>query len=421
MHFQPVFKFIIKLYNDVDWIDFGDTALSRAASAGKEWPMAAVLYAEIHLLCIVIVWLCNYWSQQRSSKSASERWLHIMLIGFLVSFISNFLFTLVNRVFPAVFLTRHASWLLKTVSHAALCFGVFAWCGYADTECRGNLFKTRRRMIMLTIPLAAMFALIIANLRTHRLFVIDDSGYARGPLFHLEMGALVVFSAVFSVRLMIQSQRETDPVKRGHLYLMAAFPLFILCAWMLSRAGEWLPTICVAITVELLCLYMSATTQQISMDKLTQVNNRQNLLGYLDYKLVHHDENLFLFMMDLDYFKLINDNYGHLEGDDALVRAAKALKIACSDFRPRPYIARYGGDEFIVAVDATKPETDALQKRIRETLNGLNEAAQRPYDLTFSIGVAEYHPGMNANALIEAADAALYEVKRGRTPPPGAH
>ena len=67
--------------------------------------MAAVLYAEIYLICIVIVWLCNYWSQQRSSNSASERWLLFMLIGFLVIFIAIFVFTLVNRVLPAGSLT----------------------------------------------------------------------------------------------------------------------------------------------------------------------------------------------------------------------------------------------------------------------------------------------------------------------------
>jgi hypothetical protein len=96
--------------------------------------MEALLYAEIYLFCIIIVWLCKYWSDQRSSNSTSERWLHVALVGFLISFISNFLFTLVNRVFPVVSFTRHASWLLKTLYHIMLCFGVFAWCGYADAE-----------------------------------------------------------------------------------------------------------------------------------------------------------------------------------------------------------------------------------------------------------------------------------------------
>ena len=381
--------------------------------------MEAILYAEIYLFCIIIVWLCIYWSNQRSSKSASERWLHAALVGFLVSFISNLFFTLVNRVFPTVFLARQASWLFKTVYHIMLCFGVFAWCGYADTECRGSLFTTRKRVMLSAIPLALMVALCISNIWTHAMFTIDENGYVREDLFHLEMGILVATTTVFSIKLLMRSRRETDPIKRSHMRLVSSFPLCLLAAWLLTLMGESIPTICVSVTIELLCLYMGTSTQQISMDKLTQVNNRQNLLNFLEYKCVNHSEKLFLFMMDLDYFKSINDTYGHLEGDDALILASKALKMSCGDhFRRRPYIARYGGDEFIVVIESTKQEADLLLDNIHSNLKKLNDEAHKPYTLAFSIGVAEYQPGMDANALIEAADSELYKIKRAR---PGGH
>ena len=382
--------------------------------------MEAILYAEIYLFCIIIVWLCKYWSDQRSSDSASERWLHTALVGFLISFISNFLFTLVSRVLSATPVTRHASWLFKTAYHVMLCFGVFSWCGYADTECRGTLFTTRKRVMLSAIPLGLMVALVISNLWTHSLFTITEGGYVRGKLFQLEMGLLVAITTVFSVKLLLHARSETDPIKRGHMKLVSSFPLCLLIAWLLTLAGESFPIISVAITIELLCLYMGTSTQQISMDKLTQVNNRQNLLSFLEYKCVNHSEKLFLFMMDLDYFKTINDTYGHLEGDDALIRASKALKMSCGNhFRRRPYIARYGGDEFIVVIESTKQEADQLLENIHSNLKKLNDEANKPYNLAFSIGVAEYHPGMDANALIEAADSELYKIKRARPPRPG--
>ena len=381
--------------------------------------MATLLYAEIYLICIVIVWLCLYWVTRRSSGSASEQWLHIMLVGFAVSFGSNFLFTLFNgfKLIPGLVLPL--SYIFKTIYNIALCFGVYAWCGYADTECRGKLFIIRKMRLLTSLPLLGMIALIVYNIWSHGLFSIDEAGgYQRGGLFQLEMALLVAFTAAFSVKLILRRKNETDPIKRGHMLLVASFPLCLLVAWALSAIGESVPVICVAITIELLCLFMGTSTQQISMDKLTQVNNRQNLLGFLDYKLYNHDEKVFLLMMDLDYFKTINDTYGHLEGDDALIRAAKALKIACGDFKRRPYIARYGGDEFIVVIESTKAEAEALIANIREALEQLNQQAQRPYTLKFSIGVGEYHSGMNANDLIEAADHALYEIKRARPPRP---
>ena len=376
--------------------------------------MESILYAEIYMLCVTIVWLCRYWSSQRSSNSTSERWLGFMLVGFLISFISNALFTLFNGIFPRFFLTHGAIWVFKTAYHVFLCVGVFCWCGYADAECRGKLFITKKRLLLTALPLLGMVGLILSNLWTHSMFTLDEAGYVRHGMFQVEMGATVLFTSFFSIKLLLHARNESDPIKRGHQHLVASFPVSLLIAWALSVAGESIPVICVAITIELLCLFMGTSTQQISLDKLTQVNNRQNLLGFLDYKLANHDEKLFLLMMDLDYFKTINDTYGHLEGDDALVRAARALKLACGSFKRRPYIARYGGDEFIVVIESTKPEADMLVERIRESLNAQNASTQRPYTLAFSIGMAEFHPGMNANDLIEAADNCLYEVKRAR-------
>ena len=381
--------------------------------------MATLLYAEVYIICIIIVWLCLFWVTRRSSGSASEHWLHIALVGFMVSFVANLLFTIFNGVKVLPGLVYPLSYFFKSVYHMALCFGVYAWCGYADTECRGQLFNARNKRLLAALPLVGMAALIISNLWTHWMFVIDEGEtYMRSGLFQVEMALLVAVTTAMAVKLLVRRQNETDPIKRSHMMLVASFPLCLIVAWALTFIGEGMPIICVTITIELLCLFMGTSTQQISMDKLTQVNNRQNLLGFLDYKLLNHDEKIFLLMMDLDYFKTINDTYGHLEGDDALIRAAQALKIACGDFKRRPYIARYGGDEFIVVIESSKPEAEALIARIRETLSGLNDQAKRPYTLAFSIGVGEYHPGMNANDLIEAADHALYEIKRARPPRP---
>ena len=378
--------------------------------------MIQVLHTEVYLLCVTIVWLCRYWSSQRSSNSTAEQWLESMLTGFLACFVSNALFSLVNGVIPPFFATRTLAWTFKSGYHACLCVGVFCWCGYADTECRGALFATRKGRTTALLPLLGMLLLIVGNLRTGWLFTLgEDGACARHGLFHLEMGLLVASTAVFGVKLLLRARSETDPVKRGYEHLVASFPLCLLITWALSAAaGESIPITCVTVTIELLCLFMGTSTQQISLDKLTQVNNRQNLLGFMEYKLLNHSEKLFLLMIDLDDFKSINDNYGHLEGDDALVRAARALKQACGGYRRRPYIARYGGDEFIVVIESSLPDAEALVQHIREALDAQNAAAQRPYSLAFSIGMAEFRPGMSAHDLIETADANLYKVKRAR-------
>ena len=377
--------------------------------------MASILYAEVYLFCIVIVGLCLFWASRSGTNSASERMLRYTLIAFIASFSANLLFTLFNRIWVVQPLQLPLSYFFKTCYHVSMCAGVYFWCIYAELEGHSELFRKRAAFYIVAIPFAALIVLDILSLKTHWLFEVNPDGrYVRHGMFQLEMVTLVAISTLFSVRLLIRLPRESDPVKRGHMGLVSSFPASLLAAWVLSFAGESYPIICVFLTIELLCLYVGTSTQQISMDKLTQVNNRLNLMGFLDYKLRMHDEKLFLLLVDADRFKAINDTYGHLEGDEALVRLSTALKNACQAFRRRPYIARYGGDEFIIVLEGNREERDSLCEGIRQEIRKSNEVLNKPYELSVSIGVADYMHGMTSKEFISAADEALYELKKNR-------
>ena len=118
-------------------------------------------------------------------------------------------------------------------------------------------------------------------------------------------------------------------------------------------------------------------------------------------------------MMDVDRFKVINDTYGHLEGDRALTTVSSVLKHACGPFKKRPYIARYGGDEFIIMLEGSENDLSALLESISAALAAF-QSADAPYPLSLSIGVAKYRAGMTPKELIAQADADLYGHKNGR-------
>ncbi|MBR1560561.1 MAG: GGDEF domain-containing protein, partial [Clostridia bacterium] len=268
------------------------------------------------------------------------------------------------------------------------------------------------------IPLIVPIAGVIVNLWTHHIFEINAEGlYVRHKWFQFEMAYLVIVSLFFSAPLLGRVEREYEPSRRSHLRLTASFTLCLVLAWLLSHFGERVPVICVCVIVELLCLYVDTSARQISMDKLTQVNNRQNLLGFLEYKLQNHLASMFLLMIDVDYFKDINDTYGHLEGDEALILVSSVLKSACADYHRRPYIARYGGDEFIILLEGTREEADGLCKAINDTLRERCAALNKPYTLTLSIGIGRWSPDMEPKDFIAAADSQLYDIKRARTRP----
>jgi diguanylate cyclase (GGDEF)-like protein len=157
-------------------------------------------------------------------------------------------------------------------------------------------------------------------------------------------------------------------------------------------------------------------------DALTGLYNRLQLFRLLDYELERskrYGHSLVLVWMDVDHFKGINDQYGHLFGDEMLCAVAGAVR-SCS--RASDSLFRYGGDEFAIVMIETSAEV-AWQgaERLRKTVasqtipfdHGDGKTPEPIRMTTLSIGIAEYPLHANSrDALIAAADQALYQAKR---------
>jgi diguanylate cyclase (GGDEF)-like protein len=122
---------------------------------------------------------------------------------------------------------------------------------------------------------------------------------------------------------------------------------------------------------------------------------------------------LSLLMLDVDHFKQFNDLFGHPAGDEVLRQLARVLADAR---RVNDVVARYGGEEFaVILVDTAKFTAAKVAERLRERVsaNDFSEASSRANRISVSVGVATYpDDGRDAEALVLAADAALYAAKR---------
>ena len=153
-------------------------------------------------------------------------------------------------------------------------------------------------------------------------------------------------------------------------------------------------------------------------DSLTGIANRRGFDHTLDIewrRAVRRRSPLSLLMIDVDFFKNLNDRYGHPYGDNCLVRIAQTLQSALP--RGADVLARYGGEEFAAILSATdRHGADVVAHRMQEFVRGLNLDNDTPIgsSLTISIGIAAYDfPHESSPAFfIEAADAALYLAKR---------
>lgn len=153
-------------------------------------------------------------------------------------------------------------------------------------------------------------------------------------------------------------------------------------------------------------------------DPLTGLYNRhgyeRKLLPLL-YSLKENDQ-LTAFLFDLDCLKLINDQFGHAEGDFALQVIAKALDNATTE---KDISTRFGGDEFYVLCNCNDDEADKLVAQVQKYLANYNQLSSKPYLLSVSSGYASmaYHEDMPFSAiedLIRQADEKMYHIKKNK-------
>ena len=124
---------------------------------------------------------------------------------------------------------------------------------------------------------------------------------------------------------------------------------------------------------------------------------------------------LSLLMVDIDFFKKFNDEHGHQIGDEVIKLVARVLQ---SSIKGQDVAARYGGEEFsIILPDTSIQNAVSVGEHIRKSMASRKivrrNSGKTFGNITLSIGAAQYEPGEAMSALIERADAALYQAKEG--------
>lgn len=152
----------------------------------------------------------------------------------------------------------------------------------------------------------------------------------------------------------------------------------------------------------------------VSFDSLTGLYNRQAVLGRLREAINHaqrYKENLSLIMLDIDHFKKVNDQYGHLVGDDVLEKVSTLIR---DNIRNTDIVGRYGGEEFIIVL----PQTDlhaarVVAERIRKIIETakMKDFAGNMFSITVSQGISGWEPDDDIHSFISRADEALYKAK----------
>jgi diguanylate cyclase (GGDEF)-like protein len=153
-----------------------------------------------------------------------------------------------------------------------------------------------------------------------------------------------------------------------------------------------------------------------AFDYLTGLLNRQSFFTILiqeHARVVRTGRPCCISMVDIDHFKIVNDTYGHLAGDKVLQETTQCL---IQHRRPYDSICRYGGEEFLICLPGTVPDTARkILERLRTRISSMSIVLDRnrSINITVSFGIAEMEPDVSITDTISRADESMYAAKNG--------
>ncbi len=164
------------------------------------------------------------------------------------------------------------------------------------------------------------------------------------------------------------------------------------------------------IDISLMTLEKIAMQSKVYRDNLTGIYNRNKIDEVMDNVIARYnryDESFSMILIDIDHFKIFNDTYGHLVGDEVLISLAQTIEKITRD---TDTFARWGGEEFVMILSNTSKENAAI---VAEHLRSDVEKIKHPTagGVTASFGVTQYEKGDTEKSMYEKCDQALYKAK----------
>lgn len=364
------------------------------------------------IICAVIVWL------RLSSSLGSEhevRQLKNMIYSYLGMLITDVFWALTENG------TIHPPRLLNAADNAVSVICVAAGCYFWFCFIEDRLHfsrasnKTLGRLLML--PFLVVCVLDAASIFTGWLFYIDAQGHFRNTaLFNIQTVVDYFYLLIPTVCSIYRAVKTRSRQERTEFWTYALYMVAPLLAGLLEDTFPHVPLLALNIFMMILILFLMIQNMQVYHDALTGLNNRRRLNQYLKDCLprASAERPLLLFIMDINSFKSINDLYGHLEGDHALQVFSHVIKDV--SYSHHGFVARYGGDEFCMALEETEQPPEAIMEEVRQNLQKekiIKTEGSGSYQLTASIGYTVCDGSeCRLEAVLARADALLYEEKK---------
>ena len=378
--------------------------------------MEGLLYCTINIFCLAILITILGRIMSSSDKRVSQVTYSWFIISSIILCASDLLWGIVDYSYNWQF-SESFDFSVNSIYHVFTIVVSYLWFLYAESEQESRTISTKTGWSISIIPLLIDIGLILSSYKFDSVFRVNSAGeYERGRLYILHIFICFSYILFASIKAFVRSFRKDNYMRKDKLRSISSFCIFPLITAVLQVLFVGSPMISAGVTFASLQVYVSSRERLISVDPLTKLNNRTEMVRFLDNKMKNRSpgKDLYLFIMDLDYFKRINDKYGHIEGDIAITIVADALKSVVR--KTNFFVCRYGGDEFVI-IGEVKSDFDPgeFREAINRALEEAREKNGKDYILHMSIGYFKYTPEIRSVAeFVSEADKYLYKQKSDR-------
>lgn len=302
-------------------------------------------------------------------------------------------------------LARFANWFGNTYCYLCTSCYLYLWVLYVDLRLHKGEERIRHWHPGLLVPICISVVAILTNPFTHFMFTIDDANVYKREIGNYSSYIVMIASIGYSIYLKASYQRKYGKVRFFPIwaFVLPALAGGIIQACFFGISIGW-PCVCLALT----SIHMSQQNELAYVDSLTNLYNRAFLDSAL--KNMHRRGTVGGIMVDLDFFKAINDTYGHSAGDNALQEVAGILVKSAPE---EALVTRMAGDEFMILLqDPAEDELVAIENAIDAEIEKRNASSDKPFTLSLSYG----HCIMNANLntiddFLRCMDQNMYATK----------
>ena len=390
------------------------SSITEFSGKAMELFMYAISYIEINTCCLIILALIL----KRHIRGLDKRMEANTFSGLIISTMIYVLLDMIcglqqNQAFH---LSRAVSgavnvaffWSSFSLTHLAFAF--------AECELERDWVHDKRKRIISQIPAILLAIMTLGTLKYKYFFYIDEAGlYQKGLWYPVIIVLVYVYVIMIGVRVIWMYPQKRYYALRGQMKMVSSFVVIPLTAGIIQVFYPGISIVCFGITISMMQVFSQFLENKITTDSLTQINNRTKAIQYLENRMENRgkikEKSLYFIMMDLNDFKKINDTYGHVEGDKALMTMAEVLKNTMTKYPG--ILARYGGDEFCIAGEFSEEEKDQLCAELVQNLEEENKISDKPYDIKMAVGCAKLTDDITMLLdLINKADKDLYEHKK---------